>query len=254
MRSVDLQREIFFVTIYPPSHYIVQLYVVKHHVRRRICHSCMTVCLRQEPRSRHCDAYLKHIWCASKAARHDVRSWTTWRQSSARRATIVFRIEPLHYHDRYQYRRTPAEEEAPVRKLDASKMSDGGATWDESKQHEKIWTAVWSGQCGHARAILVEGPGEAVADWPSPRAEVDKTAVARPRVTGSVTGRASRAKVSKRRKPPRRRRRLRHGTLSPEPRFTYRFLPECTIMETEGVRPREDAFKRAIAQVRKSTM
>jgi hypothetical protein len=35
------------------------------------------------------------------------------------------------------------------------------------------------------------GPGEAVADWPLPRAEADETAVARPRATGSVTGRAS---------------------------------------------------------------
>ena len=40
------------------------------------------------------------------------------------------------------------------------------------------------------------GPGEAVADWPLPRAEADETAVARPRATGSVTGRASRTQAS----------------------------------------------------------
>ena len=86
---------------------------------------------------------------------------------------------------------------------------------------------MWT--CTQFHVELELGPGEAVADWPLPGAEADETAVARPRVTGSVTGRASRTQAS-------------GGSLLgddrgsgtehllSEPRFTYCFLPECTIL------------------------
>ena len=65
------------------------------------------------------------------------------------------------------------------------------------------------------------GPGEAVADWPLPGAEADETAVARPRVTGSVTGRASRTQASGGSLLGDDRGSRARNTFSQEPRFTY---------------------------------